>query len=84
MNTFSATVDAIQLEGGFEAVTDIWNEIGESHAKRRIPRSAFLELREVVVEILSAVCKLDNDGKVAWTAVLDYIYAAVFEKLGNN
>lgn len=84
LNTFSASVDSIQLEGGFEAVKDIWNEIGESHKKRKITRQAFLELRDVVVSILSTVCQLTNEGKVAWTILLDYIYEAVFETLENN
>jgi len=83
LNTFSATVDSIQLEGGWEEVKNIWNEIGQSHSKRRISREAFLELRDVIVGILVEVCQMNDDHKQAWTILLDYIYASVFEVLGN-
>lgn len=42
MNRISATIDCLQTEGGVPEIRMIWDEIGTSHNKRKIPRQAFL------------------------------------------
>ena len=36
--------------------------VGRSHAKKQIKKRAYVELRIVIVEVLSDMCKLDDDG----------------------
>lgn len=36
--------------------------VGKTHSKRQISKKAFVELREVLVDVLSEVCRLDDEG----------------------
>uniref|UniRef100_A0A336LW33 CSON006171 protein n=1 Tax=Culicoides sonorensis TaxID=179676 RepID=A0A336LW33_CULSO len=83
MNTFNATVDCLSCPGGWEEIPNIWREIGESHNKRKISKKSFMELRDVVVSILIAVCKLNQEQQEAWTVLLDYVYEAAMEKVAQ-
>lgn len=38
--------------------------VGRSHAKRKITKKSYVELREVLTDILVSVCKLNDDGKI--------------------
>jgi hypothetical protein len=36
--------------------------VGRTHARRRTRKQAYMELRVVILEVLSDMCKLDDDG----------------------
>lgn len=39
-------------------------EYGVSHARRKIKRKPYEDLRDVAMEILTNICKLDDEGKL--------------------
>lgn len=58
--------------------------MGKNHRRRGIPKKAFVEIRAVIVEILSESCKLDDEGKQAWSDLLDTLYHILFTILDDK
>lgn len=55
--------------------------VGVFHAKKKVTKKAYNELRVVLVEILSDVCKLDDNGKTAITRIrLDVLFLIQFNR----
>lgn len=40
-NVFSIAIDALGRENGMEEIVKLLNEVGKSHARRKIPKKAF-------------------------------------------
>lgn len=64
-----------------DEIVKILNEMGKSHKRRGISKKAFVELRGVIVELLSQVCHLDDEGAEAWNCLLDTVYHVIFSNL---
>lgn len=81
---FATSVDCLGKPGGLEEIIKVLNEMAKSHKRRDIPKKAFVELREIIVEVLSGVCHLDEEGKDAWNCLLDTVYHVIFSNLDDN
>lgn len=79
MEKFGDTIDCLQTDPS--EIPNIWHTIGESHEIREIPKTAFMDLKGVIMEILSEVCKLTDEQKGAWNILLDYCFNILFEHL---
>lgn len=44
----------------------------------------FQELRVIIVEVLSDICHLDEEGVLAWNNLLDTVYHVLFECLDGK
>lgn len=64
-----------------EEIIKVLNEVGRNHKRRAISKKAFVELREIITEVLSQVCHLDDEGKDAWHHLLDTVYHIIFSNL---
>lgn len=42
------------------------------------------ELREIITNILVEVCSLDDEGKVAWSALLDIIHHILYTHVSEK
>nr|BAO18451.1 globin [Polypedilum nubifer] len=78
-NVFSSVIDALDKDPDMEGIKHIVAEVGRSHAKRQIKKRSYVELRIIILEVISEMCKLDDDGIVAWSKLLDIIYHILFE-----
>lgn len=58
----------------------IWQTVAVSHERRRIPKEAFNELRDVILEVLTSLCSLDQEQQEAWVALFENVYAILFAK----
>lgn len=81
MEKFGDTIDCLQNDQDVHEISKIWHAIGENHKLREIPKAAFIDLKGVIIEILSEVCKLTDEQKGAWNILLDYCFAILFEHL---
>lgn len=54
------------------------------HKRRGILKKSFVDLRSVVIEVLTDVCRLDEEGKKAWNDLFDTIYHVMFNVLDEN
>lgn len=58
-------------------LTDFLFPVGKSHIKRKISKKSYNDLRSVVVDVLSDVCKLDDEGK-GLSIKFNYVYKTTF------
>jgi hypothetical protein len=59
-------------------------EIGKYHRRRGIEKKSFNQLRIVILEIMSDVCKLDDESKRAWNDLMDVLYHIIFSVLDEG
>jgi hypothetical protein len=83
-NIFGIAIDCLGKSGGIEEIVRVLNEMGKNHRRRGIPKKAFVELRVIIIEVLSQVCHLDDEGKQAWNDLIDVVYHVVFTNLDDK
>jgi hypothetical protein len=81
---FATAVDCLGKPGGLEEIIKQLNEMAKSHKRRGIAKKPFVELREIIIEVLSSVCHLDDEGKDAWNCLLDTVYHVIFSNLDDS
>lgn len=77
---FQAAVEAFDSDDVVGNLLKIWEPIATSHIRRRIPKESFDELRDAVLEVMTAVCSMDAAQQEAWTVLFDNVYAILFAK----
>lgn len=83
-NIFGIAIDCLGKQGGIEEIVRVLNEMGKNHRRRGIPKKAFVELRVIILEVLSQVCHLNDDGKKAWSDLIDIVYHVIFTNLDDK
>lgn len=78
VSVFQAAVDAFDSDDVVGNLLKIWEPVAASHERRRIPKEAFNELRDVILEIMTAVCTLDQEQQEAWVVLFENVYAILF------
>lgn len=81
MTVFDDSIKELGKEDGMENIAKIWDALGHSHARRKIEPKAFLELRGVILEILTALINLDKSQQETWGALIDVVYSVAFNKM---
>ncbi|XP_055681767.1 globin CTT-VIIA isoform X2 [Lutzomyia longipalpis] len=80
---FQKAVDAFNTADPVATLVEIWTEIARTHFRRQIKQKSFDELKEVVLEILTAACNLDEVQQTAWAVTLDTIFGIISKELAN-
>lgn len=83
-NIFGIAIDCLGKQGGMDEIIRELNDMGKNHRRRGIPKKAFVELRVIIIEVLSSVCRLDDEGKTAWNDLIDIIFHVVFTHLDDK
>lgn len=78
MSVFQAAIDAFDSDDLPAQLLKIWEPIGVSHDRRRIPKQAFDELQDVILEVMTAVCNMNEEQQAAWVLLFDTVYAILF------
>jgi len=81
---FATAINALGTENGLPAIVSLVTETGKYHRRRGISKRNFVELRGVIIEILSTVCRLDDEGKQAWSDLMDVLYHIIFTVLDET
>lgn len=77
-------IDCLGKQGGSDEIVKLFDEMGKNHRRRGIPKKAFVEIRAIIVETLSELCKLDDEGKQAWLDLFDTVYHILFTTLDEK
>ena len=59
----------------------IWTKVAQTHSKNHIEKESFNELREVILQLLTIQCDMNEEQQEAWKALFDLVYGIVFQKL---
>lgn len=81
MRVFQAAVDAFDSSDPEAHLQQVWTKVAVTHSHHMIQEDAFNELRDVVLEVLTKVCALNDKQQQAWSVLFDIAYAIVFAKL---
>lgn len=80
VSVFQAAVDAFDTEDVVGSLLKIWEPIAVSHVRRRIPKESFDELRDVILEVMTAACALNQVQQEAWVVLFENVYSIIFAK----
>ena len=58
--------------------------MGNNHRRRGIPKKAFTEIRGVLLDVLTEICRLDDEGVKAWNDLVDTVFHYLFTKLDEK
>ncbi|GAB0095490.1 globin [Sergentomyia squamirostris] len=83
VEVFQKAVDAFNTTDPVATLVEIWTAIAQTHFKRKIQPKSFDELKEVVLEILTEACKLNDEQKTAWSLTLDIIFGIILNELAT-
>lgn len=81
MKVFQAAVDSLDSSDPEGHLQRVWTKVAVTHSHHLIQKDSFDELRDVVLEVLTSACSLDEEQQVAWGVLFDVAYAIVFHKL---
>lgn len=84
VSVFQAAIDAFDSDDVVGNLMKIWEPVAVSHERRRIPKESFDELRDVILEVMTAVCTLGQEQQEAWVVLFDNVYAIIFAKYDEN
>lgn len=84
MKVFDEAISALDKPNYAEVLQDVWGKIAVSHARRKITKQSFNELREVILEVLTAACNLDATQQAAWSNLMDNVYHIIFTVLDQS
>lgn len=78
VTVFQKAIDSFDSGDVVENLKKLWEPIGKSHTRRRIPKESFNELQDVILEVMTAVCSLDQEQQQAWVVLFENVYAIIF------
>lgn len=81
MKVFQAAVDAFDSSDPEARLQQVWTKVAVTHSHHKIEQDAFNELRDVVLEVMTNLCAMDESQQEAWGVLFDVAYAIVFHKL---
>lgn len=61
----------------------IWDELGQSHKTRNLPKQSFLDMRQVILDYLARIMQLNDSNKQAYAVLIDWVYDIFFSKQYN-
>lgn len=71
---------AIGSEDVMGILTKNFTLMGKTHARRSTPKKSYFELRDVVLEVLTEACELNEEQQIAWMMFLNNTIHAIFSK----
>uniref|UniRef100_A0A1B0BBW5 Globin domain-containing protein n=1 Tax=Glossina palpalis gambiensis TaxID=67801 RepID=A0A1B0BBW5_9MUSC len=74
--------DSVQvLDDDSSQLEEIWVKVTQSHFNRQIEKQSFNELKEVILEVLTAACSLNDQQIEIWVKLMDFIYDIIFRTI---
>lgn len=80
MGIFQGAVDCLDSADVVASLHKNFGPMSVSHAKRRIPKVSYLEMRNVVLEVLTEACNLNEEQQEAWRVFFNCAVNIIFGK----
>ncbi|KAM7359748.1 globin 1 isoform 1-T2 [Cochliomyia hominivorax] len=81
IKVFDESIQMLGHDWSGPKLEEMWSEVAKSHFKRQIEKQSFNELKEVILEVLTEVCNLNEKQTAAWVKLMDIVYTIVFNTL---
>lgn len=83
VSVFQVAIDAFDSDDVVGNLLKIWEPVAASHDRRRIPKQSFDELQDVILEVMTAVCSLNEEQQAAWVVLFENVYGILFANYKN-
>ncbi|XP_065362495.1 cytoglobin-1 [Calliphora vicina] len=81
IKVFDESIQMLGHDWSGPKLEEMWSKVAISHFNRQIEKQSFIELKEVILEVLTAVCNLNEKQTAAWVKLMDIVYSIVFNTL---
>ncbi|CAG9812123.1 unnamed protein product [Chironomus riparius] len=81
MEFFGAAIDSLGTEQQRDILVTALSDNADYHGKKGITKEHFIQMRDVMLEVISGACKLDDEEKKAWSDLMDIMYHITFNVL---
>uniref|UniRef100_T1GN60 Globin domain-containing protein n=1 Tax=Megaselia scalaris TaxID=36166 RepID=T1GN60_MEGSC len=81
VRTFNEAINVLGTDYTDPALHEIFSKVAISHHKRGISKASYNELKEVILEIVVAVCEMNDCQKCAWEKLMETIYELISRPL---
>ena len=78
---FAVAIDSLGTEQQREVFVTTLSDNADYHGKKGITTEHFIQMRDVMLEVISGACKLNDEGKKAWSDLMDIMYHITFNVL---
>lgn len=80
MTVFQGAIDSFDTDDVVGNLHKNFEIMGQSHARRNTAKGAFFEMREIVLEVLTEVCNLNEEQQEAWLLFFNCAMNIIFGK----
>nr|BAO18442.1 globin [Polypedilum nubifer] len=81
MNIFNTAIEALGTENCKSTVFNAISDNADFHGKKGIKKEHYNQLRDIMLETVAGACTLDDEGKEAWSCLMDVVYHITFNVL---
>ncbi|XP_070504416.1 globin CTT-X-like [Chironomus tepperi] len=81
MTVFGTVIDALGTENCKSIIYDAIADNADFHGKKGIEKEHFNQIRDILVEVVTGACSLDDEGQEAWNDLMDTMYHITFNVL---
>ncbi|EDW66741.1 globin CTT-VI [Drosophila virilis] len=84
IRVFDESIRVLGQDGDQEKLDEIWTKVAVNHIPRRISRESYNQLKEVILEVLTAACSLNESQVETWTKLIDHVYNIIFKAINED
>ncbi|KAH8403424.1 hypothetical protein KR215_004227 [Drosophila sulfurigaster] len=84
IRVFDESIQVLGQDGDLEKLDEIWTKIATSHIPRKISKESYNQLKEVILEVLTAACSLSESQAQAWAKLVDHVYDIIFKAINDD
>lgn len=81
IRVFDDSIQSLGHDWAGPKLEEIWSRIATTHFNRQIEKQSFNELKEVILEVLTAACNLNEKQTEAWIKLMDSVYEIIFKTI---
>ncbi|KAM8704183.1 hypothetical protein ACLKA7_008735 [Drosophila subpalustris] len=84
IRVFDESIQVLGQDGDLEKLDEIWTKVATSHIPRKISKESYNQLKEVILEVLTAACSLNESQAQAWAKLVDHVYDIIFKAINDD
>ncbi|KAH8326120.1 hypothetical protein KR067_002116 [Drosophila pandora] len=84
IRVFDESIQLLGQDGDQEKLDEIWTKVAVSHIPRAISKESYNQLKEVILEVLTAACSLNESQAATWAKLVDHVYGIMFKAIDED
>ncbi|KAH8417272.1 hypothetical protein KR222_007756 [Zaprionus bogoriensis] len=84
IRVFDESIQVLGQDGDLEKLDEIWTKVAKSHIPRKISKESYNNLKEVILEVLTAACSLTESQAQTWEKLVNHVYDIIFKSINDD